>query len=117
MASSETAVAQLVVDAKANDDRLDAKLREELNVVTSVLGDELRVENVKTQEAITNLKGIAVGAVTAARSMSNEIQSLQWAVPVVPQRFPIVPVSLVMCARLCLRLRQRLQHLCHWGTL
>ena len=41
---------QLGVDAKANDDRLDTQLREELNAVTLRLGDELRAENVKTQE-------------------------------------------------------------------
>ena len=58
------------VDAKANDDRLDSKLREELNSVTSLLGDEFRAQNVKTQEAFTNLKGIVLGAVEAARNLS-----------------------------------------------
>ena len=67
---AESVVSQLGLDAKSNDERLDAKLREELNAVTSQLGDELRAEKVKTQEAFVNLKGVALGAVEAARSMA-----------------------------------------------
>ena len=84
MAVSKSALSQLGIDAKANDDRRDAKLREELNAVTSVLSDELRAENLKSREAFTNLKGTALGAVEAARSMA--------ASPQIPPRLPSTAV-------------------------
>ena len=39
--------------------------------MTSRLGDEIRSENVKMQEAFANLQGVARGAGEAARSMSS----------------------------------------------
>ena len=61
--AAESVVSQPGFDAKANDERLDANLRKELDAVISLLGDELRAENVKMQEAFVNLKGVALGAV------------------------------------------------------
>ena len=66
MGTAEAVATQLGIDAKANDDRLDAKLRDELNAVESVLGDELRAEHLKTQEAFVELTVVALGAVEAA---------------------------------------------------
>ena len=71
LGTAEAVVAQLGIGAKQNDDRLDAKLREELNAVTSLFGDELRTETAKTQEAFVNLNGVALGAVEAPRSMAS----------------------------------------------
>ena len=53
MAVFESVVSQLGIVAKANYERLDAKLREEFNAVTSVLGDKFRAEKLKTQKAFT----------------------------------------------------------------
>ena len=45
-------VTQLAHDAKKNDDILDAQFRAELNSVASLLGEELRKENVKVAESM-----------------------------------------------------------------
>ena len=63
-----SAFVQLGVDAKNNDERLDAQLCAELNAVTSRLGDELRAENVKMGAAFEALKVVALGAAAAARA-------------------------------------------------
>ena len=54
LATSGAVVTQLGVDAKANDDRLDAKPREEISAVTSLLDDGFRAEIVKTQPSSTS---------------------------------------------------------------
>ena len=48
LVESAGSILQLAADAEANDERLDAQLRVELNAVTSQLGDELRAENTIT---------------------------------------------------------------------
>ena len=70
LGTAEAVVAKLGVDAKENDDLLDAKLRVALDTVTSRLGDELRAKSARTQEAFNALKGVALGAVEAARNMA-----------------------------------------------
>ena len=64
-------VTQLGVDTKANDDALDAQLRTELNAMTSRLGDELRAENVKVQEAFGKLESATTAALEAARTAAS----------------------------------------------
>ena len=63
---AEAVVAQPGIDAKENDDLLDAKLRVELDSVTARLGTELRAENTRMQESFDALKDIALGAAAAA---------------------------------------------------
>ena len=52
MGISTATIAQLGLDAKTNDDDLDAQFHAELNSVTTVLGDELRKENAATREVL-----------------------------------------------------------------
>ena len=47
LGTAEAVVAKLGVDAKENDDLLDAKLRLELDAVTTRSGTELRTENAR----------------------------------------------------------------------
>ena len=68
LGSAEGVVLQLGVHATANAAALDAKLRAELDLVTSRLGTELRAENSRMEESLNALKGIALGAAAAARS-------------------------------------------------
>ena len=68
LGSAEACVAQLGIDAKENDDLLDAMLRIELDSVTARLGTELRSEITRMQESFDALTGIALGAAAAART-------------------------------------------------
>ena len=56
--TTEVVVTKVALDAEANDVKLDAQLRTELNAVTSRLGDELRAENSKVQKAFVRLEAV-----------------------------------------------------------
>ena len=68
LSSAEAVVLQLGVDATANAAALDAKLRAELDSVTTRVGTEPRAENSRMQESFDALRGIALGAAAASRS-------------------------------------------------
>jgi hypothetical protein len=68
LGSAEGVVLQHKADATANAAALDAKLRAELDLVTSRLGTELRAENARMEGPLNVLKGIALGAAAAVRS-------------------------------------------------
>ena len=61
LGSAEGVVLQHKLDATANAAALDAKLRAELDSVTSRLGTELCAENARMEEPLNALKGIALG--------------------------------------------------------
>jgi hypothetical protein len=63
---NETLVTGVRTDAEANDVRLDLQIRDELNVVTTRLGDELRSALLKVDESIGKLEAAAQSASASA---------------------------------------------------
>ena len=67
---NETLVTQVRVDAEANDVRLDTQIRDELDVVTTRLGDELRAALLKVDESFSKLEATAQAASASASALA-----------------------------------------------
>jgi hypothetical protein len=65
-AETEALVSRVVLDAEANDVKLDTQLRTELNEVTTRLGDEIRADLLKVDESISRLEAVAQSASASA---------------------------------------------------
>ena len=68
--TTETIVNKVATDAESNDAARDAKLRDELNTVTTRLGDEIRADLLKVDESIGKLQAVAQAAAASAASAS-----------------------------------------------